>query len=220
MYGRRQQNGHDHALRRIHSDDGHRQHERLADLPLHAMMRATFNRLKREDGFTLSEMLVVISILGLILGAFSLIFSSAIRHSGEIQEQNLLQTEVRAATDRIATRGPAGVHLGDTAVSPTSDNDVHRDAAAVLLPRQPAALPSAPDLVPAQCRQARACDGDEHAIRAGRPGRSPPSARGARSSARSRTRRCSPTSRREPDAVAATTAATSAPSRSPSRSQQ
>jgi prepilin-type N-terminal cleavage/methylation domain-containing protein len=77
------------------------------------MMRRTFSRLKREDGFTLSEMLVVISILGLILGAFSLIFSSAIHHSGEIQEQNLLQTEVRAATDRIA-REVRQSYYGDT----------------------------------------------------------------------------------------------------------
>lgn len=75
-------------------------------------MRAISTRLSSEGGFTLSEMLVVISILGLILGAFSLIFSSAIRHSGEIQEQNLLQTEVRAATDRIA-REVRQAYVGD-----------------------------------------------------------------------------------------------------------
>ena len=106
---RRQQDGHRRALGRGRDDHGDRQHERLADLPLHAMMRRTFSRLKREDGFTLSEMLVVISILGLILGAFSLIFSSAIHHSGEIQEQNLLQTEVQGRHRPDRTRGPAGV---------------------------------------------------------------------------------------------------------------
>jgi prepilin-type N-terminal cleavage/methylation domain-containing protein len=81
------------------------------------MMRSTVNVLKREDGFTLSEMLVVISILGLILGAFSLIFSSSIRHSGEIQEQSLLQTEARAAGDRVA-REVRQAYYGDATTCP------------------------------------------------------------------------------------------------------
>ena len=129
------------------------------------MMRRTFSRLKREDGFTLSEMLVVISILGLILGAFSLIFSSAIHHSGEIQEQNLLQTEVqgRNRQDRDARSG-SRTTLGDTAPPPPIKM-FDGDAAAVLLARQPAALPPAADLLSAQCRHARAGDGDEHHYR-------------------------------------------------------
>jgi prepilin-type N-terminal cleavage/methylation domain-containing protein len=83
------------------------------------MMRAIFTRLASERGFTLSEMLVVISILGLILGAFSLIFSSSIRHSGEIQEQSLMQTEVRFATDRIA-REVRQAYYGDGTTCPVT----------------------------------------------------------------------------------------------------
>jgi prepilin-type N-terminal cleavage/methylation domain-containing protein len=59
--------------------------------------------LRDERGFTLSEMLVVLAILGLVFGMFSLVVSSSIRHSTEVQESSILQTEARAAVERFAT---------------------------------------------------------------------------------------------------------------------
>lgn len=57
---------------------------------------------RREEGFTLTEMLVVISILGIVFAAYATLFSSGIRHTGEIQEQSTIQTELRSATDKLA----------------------------------------------------------------------------------------------------------------------
>jgi prepilin-type N-terminal cleavage/methylation domain-containing protein len=65
-------------------------------------VRQLIRRLRREEGFTLSELLVVISILGIVFAAYATIFSSSIRHSGEIQEQSSIQTELRGATDKLA----------------------------------------------------------------------------------------------------------------------
>jgi len=65
-------------------------------------LRNLIRRLRREEGFTLSEMLVVIAILGIVFAAYATIFSSSIRHTSEIQEQSTIQTELRSATDKLA----------------------------------------------------------------------------------------------------------------------
>jgi prepilin-type N-terminal cleavage/methylation domain-containing protein len=59
-------------------------------------------RLREEAGFTLTEMLTVLAIMGIILAALALVLSMSITQSSQIQEQSTLQTEVRAAIDTMA----------------------------------------------------------------------------------------------------------------------
>ena len=66
------------------------------------MIRALHRRLRQEDGLTLSEMLVVMVIMGIILSALTLVLSTSITQSAQIQEQSSLQTEVRATIDGMA----------------------------------------------------------------------------------------------------------------------
>jgi prepilin-type N-terminal cleavage/methylation domain-containing protein len=66
------------------------------------MIARRLREVGRQDGFTLTEMLVSILVLGLLMACFSLVFSSALRHSDEIEEQSDLQAEVRPAIDRFA----------------------------------------------------------------------------------------------------------------------
>lgn len=80
------------------------------------MIRALRHRFRDERGVTLSEMLVVIVFVGLLSAAFSLTFSSAIRHSSEIEKQSSLQTDVRGALDPM-TRELRQAYSG-TATSP------------------------------------------------------------------------------------------------------
>jgi type II secretory pathway component PulJ len=65
-------------------------------------MNRIVERLRAEDGVTLHELVVVISLLGVMSAAFSLTFSSAIKHSNEVQRQSVMQTETRAALDAMA----------------------------------------------------------------------------------------------------------------------
>lgn len=46
---------------------------------------------------TLIEMLSAMAVFSIVLGMFALVLSSAIRHSGEVEEQTNLQVEARAA---------------------------------------------------------------------------------------------------------------------------
>jgi prepilin-type N-terminal cleavage/methylation domain-containing protein len=69
-------------------------------------------RLRSDAGFTLSEMLVVLVFLGMISAAFSMLFSSTIRHNSEITEQSVTQGELRAAVDRM-TGEARQAYIGD-----------------------------------------------------------------------------------------------------------
>lgn len=66
------------------------------------MSRMLHRRLREEAGFTLTEMLTVLAIMGIILAALALVLSMSITQSSQIQEQSTLQTEVRAAIDTMA----------------------------------------------------------------------------------------------------------------------
>ncbi len=55
-----------------------------------------------EDGLTLSELLVVLAIMGVILAALTLVLGMSITQSSQIQEQSTLQTEVRSTIDVMA----------------------------------------------------------------------------------------------------------------------
>jgi prepilin-type N-terminal cleavage/methylation domain-containing protein len=65
------------------------------------VIRALYRRLRQEDGLTLSEMLVVLAIMGIILAALTLVLGMTITQSSQIQEQSTLQTEVRGTIDKM-----------------------------------------------------------------------------------------------------------------------
>ena len=68
------------------------------------MLGRVFARLAPEDdGFTLSEMLVVMVILSIVIVAFVELLSLTITRSGRTQEQATLQTEVRAGLDAMTS---------------------------------------------------------------------------------------------------------------------
>jgi prepilin-type N-terminal cleavage/methylation domain-containing protein len=55
-----------------------------------------------EGGFTIVEMLSAMAVFSIVLGIFSVVLSSAIRHSGEVEQQKDLQVEARAAINTVA----------------------------------------------------------------------------------------------------------------------
>ena len=57
---------------------------------------------RREDGFTLVELLAVMVVMGLLFAAFSLVFASTVHNNAQVQDEALFQTEARAAVDRLA----------------------------------------------------------------------------------------------------------------------
>jgi prepilin-type N-terminal cleavage/methylation domain-containing protein len=65
------------------------------------VIRALPHRLPDERGFTLTELLVVLIFLSMIATAFSMLFSSTVRHNSEITEQSVTQGELRSAVDRM-----------------------------------------------------------------------------------------------------------------------
>jgi prepilin-type N-terminal cleavage/methylation domain-containing protein len=66
------------------------------------MLVTVRRRVASERGFMLTEMLMVIAILGIISAAFALVFSSAVTQEGELREQSLTQDDMRAGVDRLA----------------------------------------------------------------------------------------------------------------------
>jgi type II secretory pathway component PulJ len=57
---------------------------------------------RREEGFTVVEMLSAMTVMSIVLASFSMVLSSAIRHSGEIEESGNLQVEARAAITTVS----------------------------------------------------------------------------------------------------------------------
>src|SRR5262249_40007547 len=58
--------------------------------------------LGREDGLTLIELVIAMALIGVIFSIFSVTMSGTIHTSSEVQEDSILQGEVRAAVDGIA----------------------------------------------------------------------------------------------------------------------
>jgi prepilin-type N-terminal cleavage/methylation domain-containing protein len=83
------------------------------------MMRALWHRvgLRREDGFTLSEMLTSLVVLGVLFAMASTILASAIRHSDEVEDQSVLQAEMRGALDQLG-RDLRQAYSGDSLTFP------------------------------------------------------------------------------------------------------
>ena len=55
-----------------------------------------------SDGFTLIELMVSLTIIGIVFTVFVMVITSTIRNSGEVREDAVLQGEVRAMVDRLA----------------------------------------------------------------------------------------------------------------------
>jgi prepilin-type N-terminal cleavage/methylation domain-containing protein len=59
-------------------------------------------RPSEQDGFTLIELVISMAVIGIIFMVFSVVMGSTIRTSTEVQEDSVLQGEVRATVDTIA----------------------------------------------------------------------------------------------------------------------
>ncbi len=79
-------------------------------------MRRLAHRLRAEDGVSLIEMLTTMAVLGVFFAVFATVVGSSIRHGTEIQEQAVLQTEVRAAVDSLAADLRQATIAGDTTI--------------------------------------------------------------------------------------------------------
>jgi Tfp pilus assembly protein PilW len=60
-------------------------------------------RARREDGFSVVELLVTTIVLGVVFAAFSLVLTSTVHHGSDVRERALLQAEARGAIDRLAS---------------------------------------------------------------------------------------------------------------------
>lgn len=66
------------------------------------MTRVLTHRLRDQRGFTLSEMLASMAVLGLLFAAFATVMSTTITQGTQEQEIVALQTQARAAIERFA----------------------------------------------------------------------------------------------------------------------
>jgi prepilin-type N-terminal cleavage/methylation domain-containing protein len=103
--------------RGLGNDDGNREYDQLHLPPELPVTRALLRHLRREDGFTLSEMLSAMAVLGLLFAAFATVVGSAVRNGGEIEGQTAIQGEARAAVDRFASE-LRQVYSGDETTYP------------------------------------------------------------------------------------------------------
>jgi len=76
-------------------------------------------RLGREDGFTLIEMVSSLFGVVLLMAGFSLVYTTVIRQTTQVQESSLLQTEARSAIDRLVGE-LRQAYVGDGTVPITS----------------------------------------------------------------------------------------------------
>ncbi len=81
------------------------------------MIAGVVRRASGERGFTVIEMLVSMAVLGVFFATFATVISSSIRHGSQIQEEAVLQTEVRASIDTLAADLRQATAGGDTALS-------------------------------------------------------------------------------------------------------
>jgi prepilin-type N-terminal cleavage/methylation domain-containing protein len=59
--------------------------------------------IRDERGFTLPELLVGMTLLAIVLGAFGQMLMTSSKTSNRVEEQAALQSEVRASVDRLTT---------------------------------------------------------------------------------------------------------------------
>lgn len=78
---------------------------------------ARARRSTRTDGFALVELVVTMAVLGFLAAAFAVVLGSVVRHSSSTQDSAVLQTEARAALDRLAS-DLRQAYTGDDATYP------------------------------------------------------------------------------------------------------
>jgi type II secretory pathway component PulJ len=81
-------------------------------------------RLRSEGGFTVPEFLVGMVVLAIILVGFGEVLINTSKTSNRVEEQAMLQNEVRASIDRLTTDVRSATHADDTSpivtVSPST----------------------------------------------------------------------------------------------------
>ncbi len=80
---------------------------------------AVRRRLAGEHGFTLTEMLVTMMVLGILFTMFAAVISSAVRSASESEDSAVQQSEVRAAVERFE-RELRGAYSGVAGTYPVS----------------------------------------------------------------------------------------------------
>ena len=101
----------------------------------------------REDGFTLVEMLSAMTVFAIVLASFSMVLSSSIRHSSELEEQSNLEVEARAAISSFA-QDARQVYDGDANLLTSPIESMSSTQITFLLARSPAAVPPPAHLLP------------------------------------------------------------------------
>jgi prepilin-type N-terminal cleavage/methylation domain-containing protein len=66
------------------------------------VLRQRARSLRRDSGFTLIEMLTAMVVLGFMFAAVSVVLSSMVRHSDEVEDRSVLQADVRFTIDRLS----------------------------------------------------------------------------------------------------------------------
>jgi prepilin-type N-terminal cleavage/methylation domain-containing protein len=89
--------------------------------------------LRRDDGFTIVEMLSAMTVFSIVLASFSMVLSSAIRHSSDIEEQSNLQVETRAAITSL-TQDLRQVYDGDGNVATSPIESISATQVTFLTP--------------------------------------------------------------------------------------
>lgn len=82
-------------------------------------------RLADERGFSLTEMLVVVALLGTVMGGLSGLFASSMRAQDELNQRFQSQSQARVALDRLRTDGfcASAVTGGGTSITLTTQTD-------------------------------------------------------------------------------------------------
>src|SRR5262249_21020800 len=68
----------------------------------HRLMRRRLSAARGQGGFTLVEVVISMAVIAVIFAMYSVVMSSTIRGSTRVQENSVLQGEVRSAVDGIA----------------------------------------------------------------------------------------------------------------------
>lgn len=74
--------------------------------------------LRRDDGFTLIEMLVTMFIIGIVFAAFGLVISTTVRHTALITNESVTEHQVRTALNQLTEDMREATVASSSATSP------------------------------------------------------------------------------------------------------
>jgi prepilin-type N-terminal cleavage/methylation domain-containing protein len=86
-----------------------------------------------QRGFTLIEVLSAMSVFGIVLATFAMVMSSAIRHSGEVEQQSNQQLEARTAITSMS-QDLRQVYDGDGDVATSPIQSIFANQITILSP--------------------------------------------------------------------------------------